>query len=128
MIDVELAFQERPDAAPRLSSLTEFWPKKTSGQTIQIAVSDCVHNERRSRRCNHWRCMRDADVESRRMVAFDAAKRLKRRLEADELASSNADHAESLTIVKNYLEATGLLSLLPGVIRGYALRNRKWSK
>lgn len=128
IVDINLAFQESPDSAPRFGSLLEFWPRKPAGQVIQIAVSDCVHNERRSRCCNHWKCMRDADVESRRMVSFEMANRLKRQLENDEMSSFNDNTSSFLSRVKGRLEEAGLLQLLPGVVHGYALRNRKWSK
>lgn len=128
MVDISLAFQESPDSAPRFGSLLEFWPKKPAGQVIQIAVSDCVHNERRSRRCNHWKCMRDADVESRRMVSFDMANRLKRQLENDEMSAFSDSTDDALSRVKGCLEEAGLIQLLPGVVHGYALRNRKWSR
>lgn len=128
MVDVKMAFQESPSLVPSFGSLLEFWPKKTAGQVIQIAVSDCVHNERRSRCCNHWKCMRDADVESRRMVSFEMATRINRQLESDEMSISSGRSDHDLSSIKSRLEEAGLIQLLPGVVHGYALRNRKWSK
>lgn len=121
IIDMASAFQESPQLVPSFSSLLDFWPDKTAEQMIQIAVPDCVHSTWHDP-CNHWKCMRDADVDSRRSKSLEVGKKL------EHWFSGNMPDVKDIPQVKLFLEQADLIQLLPGVVYGYALRSRKWGK
>jgi hypothetical protein len=118
MIDFKEAFQEKPSLMPPNTDDKPFWSRSGLAEVHELprSCSDAT--------CHAASCMNDTYVSHQRERSSKILSNLNTLLEEYEL-----DKASGMTEkLASELEKKDLLLLLPGVVHGYALRNRKWCK
>ncbi|KAF2398233.1 hypothetical protein EJ06DRAFT_480744 [Trichodelitschia bisporula] len=127
IVDMKLAFQEAERslgdasaAPPEFTSLTKFWPRIREPQFHEfIGYDSCT---------TRWCQTRDHQFDhyERRQKKLREKMEPKIKSLLEEFETDKADHREGLKKFKEYMEEKDLVRLLPGVVRAFALRNRKW--
>lgn len=128
IIDFNLSFQEYqqsfPDSkhvVPQLAPLTGFWPASPIGEVDAFVTSTCDDAW-----CHKDTCIADRYYELGLKQLGKIEDRIKGSL--DEYDPSMILRKQGLQDFKQFMEEHQLIRLLPGVVPGFALRNRKWGK
>lgn len=118
MIDFKEAFQEKPSLVPPNTDNELFWSRIGLGHAQELPRS-CSNAT-----CHDPDCLNDTYVSHQSAQSSKILSNLNTLLEEYE-----ADKAgRMMKNLASELEKQNLLLLLPGVVYGYALRNRKWCK
>ncbi|OCL12019.1 P-loop containing nucleoside triphosphate hydrolase protein, partial [Glonium stellatum] len=119
IVDFKLAFQE-PDAdIPKFSPLNVFWHSIKETQVVEFFGSFCGAPS-----CFLPGCLSDRYAGQQKKQREKTESKIRLLLEEQEIERS--DQNEGFTKLKQYMEENDLIALLPGVVPGFALRNRKW--
>ncbi|KAF8861394.1 P-loop containing nucleoside triphosphate hydrolase protein [Acephala macrosclerotiorum] len=127
IVDFRLAVQEFKPALKEFESifptfshgLTNFWYNIKSNHLTEFVGSPCSAQWCYS--CEH---MNDRYVEQQKKQREKIEAKIKALLE--EYGLENSDQVEGIERFKQYMEDHDLIRLLPGVVPGFALRNRRW--
>ena len=126
IVDFKLAFQEYRDSfvggenvVPKLTSLAGYWPNTFSNEVLQLYSTSCS-----TLWCHDKDCLSDCYSSFHSDQVQKAEPKVKALLEEHD--SGNLDNRGSLERFKAYMEEKDLIRLLPGIVPGFALRNRKW--
>lgn len=125
MIDFRTAFEEYHDSfrtskpvVPQYSSLTAFWPDAYGGEFFEYYGS-CSDNA--------WcgsTCISEFYLSNQKMKQQQMETKIKTLIEESEY--EKVHDKDDYARLKEYMEKHDLIQLLPGVVPGYALRNRRW--
>ncbi|SPO05931.1 uncharacterized protein DNG_08620 [Cephalotrichum gorgonifer] len=124
IVDFRLSFQEYRqdfpypgDLVPKFTPITGSWPAQPEPAVIEFYAHSCG---------KLWchRCVRDIYDQSQVSQVAKIEPRIKTLLE--EYETVKPYQKESLRRFKKYMENNDLIRLLPGVVPGFILRNRKW--
>ncbi|KAF3768739.1 hypothetical protein M406DRAFT_286719 [Cryphonectria parasitica EP155] len=134
IVDFKTAFEQSSDLPDILEIRPDFetkteWPRTTEGSQPEAHDwyrHDEVDGERSisHRWCYANNCQRPSyyeiqDAESQKILQQIA-------LAFESHATQQAKSKKARGEFRSYLENTGLIKLFPGIVPGYALRNRKW--
>ncbi|KAJ5690905.1 hypothetical protein N7462_005297 [Penicillium macrosclerotiorum] len=124
MIDFRTALDEYRESfrgskavVPQFAALTAFWPCPATGEFYEYySCTDGV-----------W-----GDIGNISELYPSYQKRQRQEMESkiktlmEESGFEKMHHAKDFESLKEYMEKNDLIQLLPGVVPGYALRNRRW--
>lgn len=105
---------------PTFTTLNGFWFDLKDNLTELISSSCSILW------CHLIEDIKDRYVEQQKKQREKAETKFKLLLEEYEV--DKTDQIEGLKRFKQYMEDSDLIRLLPGVVPGFALRNRRWSK
>lgn len=114
-------FRDPDDAVPKFTPISGLWPNEELGETYEIYKTKCTDGW-----CQKLDCLRDPCYASQATQVEKIEREIKSILEEYEDASLR--QREGAEWFKKYLEEKDLIRFLPGVVPGFALRNRKWGK
>ncbi|KAF2096574.1 P-loop containing nucleoside triphosphate hydrolase protein [Rhizodiscina lignyota] len=132
IVDIKLAFQQykgsfrNPDAVvPTFSALNGslLLTPLTIGQTVELHGGICRCGSS-NEWCHNFQCTFDQYPNLQKVKRQKAVTVIRALLEECENEKSN--QRDGLNNIKNFMEERDLIRLLPGVVPGFALRNRKW--
>lgn len=107
---------------PKFASLTMLGVGDSSDETWDLLAKPSCSNQW----CYDKKCLSRIYVTYQMSLRTRSEHEIKPILEQfDQLQGTEANGLQSFT---NLLESEGLIELLPGVVPGFALRNRRWGK
>lgn len=128
IVDFKSAFEEYhesfpdPEAVvPEFSSLTRIWPNIGNGEIYELYRNTCNVSW-----CHRSGCLSDPYYGYQKSQRENVEPKIKTLLE--EYENEKPHNEEGLERFKEYMEKSDLIRPLPGVVPGFALRNRKWGK
>lgn len=128
IVDFKLSFEEYKNrfsdpenVMPKLTSLNGFFPPARDGETLDFYTNKCSDMW-----CHKFDCVNDPYYKSHDSRIAKVDDNVKALLEEYEGGGPNQE--VSLQRFKGYMEENDLIRLLPGVVPGFALRNRKWGE
>lgn len=104
---------------PKFNSLIGYWPSIGNGEVYEFYTNNCSDLW-----CHQLNCIGDPYYESQTKQVEKIEPKIKALL--DEYEAGKLYNQESLERFKQYMEDNDLINLLPGVVPGFALRNRRW--
>lgn len=125
VVDMRMATLMGDLVSPTFKNVKDVWVSSNSNEAYEIFKSSCgVPN------CFASACAVDLYSEIQKKEIEKADSKLKTFLEEfdTEEASEHGNTQEVIEELNEYMENDDLILLLPGVVNGYALRNRKWGK
>lgn len=127
VVDMSIAFEKKGDddseaviVAPSFDPVSSLWLGGNSGEVYDLfGTSSCPYKW-----CYSRKCTSNAYIDYQREQREKVASEIKVVLEEYE---NEAHHDKSaLDMFKKSLENKDIMRLLPGVVPGFVLRNRKW--
>lgn len=131
VVDLRLAFTEYKKEFPEEDAVipafkpfsNNFWPEwdRDLNDSSGWSGSECLHGQY----CCATDCVIDLYSSSQKAQFGKLEPRIQEVLEEFEVLPQKQDDLDRF---KDYLEEQDLIELLPGVVPGFALRNRAWGK
>ncbi|KAF5635828.1 ATPase family AAA domain protein [Fusarium sp. NRRL 52700] len=126
IVDLKLAYTEKHEyssepnvVAPKFQSLQDVWPVSTTDDRNELATRGCGIAG-----CTVFGCGDDAYPLSQKTQAEKMKVEVEQLLEDYE--PRDLSREDDLGLFKENMRRDGLLHLLPGVVPGFALRNKTW--
>ncbi|CAM1503810.1 Fc.00g014010.m01.CDS01 [Cosmosporella sp. VM-42] len=123
VVDIKLASQNGDLVSPRFKSVKDVWFSSNTNEVHEIYKTNCSVAD-----CYESGCAEDIYPEIQKKEIEKADTKLKTFLEEfeQEEATEHASTQDVIDELIQYMSNDDLILLLPGVVNGYALRNRKW--
>lgn len=106
---------------PNFTPISGLWPPEELGEAFEVYRTKCPHGW-----CHKLDCLRDPCYASQATQVEKIEREIKSVLEEHEDGSLR--QGETSDWFKKYMEEKDLVRFLPGVVPGFALRNRKWGE
>lgn len=128
------AFPDRENTVPKFMTLAGFWSLTQGDGKETIPRSELMVPELYGHReddcdglwCHKFDCITDVYDFAMSFEPGRVDSNVKEMLEVYE--EGKPHQADNLQVFRNYMEEKNLIRLLPGVVPGFVLRNRKWGE
>ncbi|KAM7192881.1 hypothetical protein V8F20_008678 [Naviculisporaceae sp. PSN 640] len=122
VVDMKLAYESEAKGidVPKFAAQTMLWVADSSDETFDLLAKPTCSNQW----CYDKKCLSRIYIQYQMSLRTRSDHEIKPILEQfDHLQGTEINWLESFI---NVLESQGLIELLPGVVPGFALRNRRW--
>lgn len=106
---------------PKFTNISGLWPPASPDELFEIYNTNCSHGW-----CHKLECFGDPYYTSQATQVEKIEREIKSILE--EYEDGTLHSRDNSKWFETYMEEKDLIRLLPGVVPGFALRNRKWGE